>query len=106
MTDGNLSYRGIVDSVVLPNIGLFSYVVAIGETLLGIALILGLATRYAAFAGAFLVINFWFAKGEGFFGPMNHDVVWMSILLVLALMKAGHAYGLDAQLKNRYSFLA
>ena len=99
-------YRSFVDSVVLPNIGLFSYVVAIGENLLGIALILGLATRYAAYAGAFLVVNFWFAKGLGFFGAMNHDVVWMSILLVLALMKAGHVYGLDGHLKNKYSFLA
>ena len=99
-------YRGFIESVVLPNAGLFSSLVACGETVLGIALIIGLATRYAAYAGAFLVINFWFAKGLGFFGAMNHDVVWLSILLVLALMKAGHVYGLDGQLKNKYSFLA
>ncbi|MCH8930349.1 MAG: DoxX family protein, partial [Proteobacteria bacterium] len=48
-------YRGFIESVVLPNAGLFSYLVACGETVLGIALILGLATRYTAFAGAFLV---------------------------------------------------
>ena len=99
-------YRAFIDSVVLPNAGLFSYLIACGETALGIGLILGLATRYSAYVGVFLVINFWFAKGLGFFGAMNHDVVWMSILLVLALMKAGHVYGLDSQLKSRYPFLA
>jgi thiosulfate dehydrogenase [quinone] large subunit len=99
-------YRSFVDAVVLPNAGLFSYLVALGEAFLGIALILGLATRYAAYAGAFLVINFWFAKGGGFFSAMNHDAVWMMILLFLALMKAGQVYGLDGQLKNKYSFLA
>ncbi len=99
-------YRGFVESVVLPNIGLFSYLVAWGEFFLGIALILGLATRYAAYVGVFLVINFWFAKGDGFFSAMNHDVVWMMILLFLALMKAGQVYGLDAQLKNKYPILA
>ncbi len=99
-------YRAFIESVVLPNAGLFSYLVALGETALGITLILGLAMRYVPYAGVFLVANFWFAKGLGFFGAMNHDVVWMSILLVLALMKAGHVYGLDAQLKSRYPFLA
>ena len=99
-------YRTFIDSVVLPNAGLFSYLIACGETALGIGLILGLATRYSAYVGVFLVINFWFAKGLGFFGAMNHDVVWTSILLVLALMKAGHVYGLDSQLKSRYPFLA
>jgi uncharacterized membrane protein YphA (DoxX/SURF4 family) len=46
-------YRVIVEAVIVPMQGLFAFLVAYGELALGMALIIGLATRYAAFAGAF-----------------------------------------------------
>ena len=57
-------YRGFLESVVVPYKGLFAVLVGWGELFLGLALILGLMTRYAAFAGAFMVLNFWLAKGQ------------------------------------------
>ncbi len=95
-------YQGLIDSVFLPNAGVFSFLVAWGELALGIALILGVATRYASFAGAFMVANFWFAKGEGFF---QNDAIWLVIFLVLALVPAGKALGLDKILSKRFAFL-
>ena len=50
-------YKPIVEHVIVPASGVFSFLVAWGEVFLGIALIIGLATRYAAFAGAFMVAN-------------------------------------------------
>ena len=99
-------YRGFLESVVLPYKGVFAFLVGWGELLLGIALILGLATRYAAFAGAFLVLNFWFAKGQGVLDAQNHDIIWFVILIVLGGLHAGRTMGLDAKLSGKYKFLA
>jgi thiosulfate dehydrogenase [quinone] large subunit len=99
-------YRPFVDSVVLPNQGLFAFLVAYGEFALGIALILGLATRYAAFAGAFMAANFWFAKGQGMLEGQNHDIIWVVILIVLGGLHAGRTMSLDQRLVGRFKFLA
>jgi len=98
-------YRPFIEAVVLPNSGIFAAMVAWGELLIGLALIVGLATRYAAVAGAFLVANFWFAKGEPVLAGSNHDVIWLVILIVLALIPAGRVAGLDDGLSDRMPFL-
>ena len=99
-------YRPFLDSVVAPNAGVFAFLVSFGEVFLGVALIVGLATRYAAFAGAFLVLNFWLAKGQGPLDAQNHDVIWFVILVVLGGLHAGRTFGLDRKLSKRYGFLA
>jgi thiosulfate dehydrogenase [quinone] large subunit len=87
-------YRPFLESVVLPGKELFAVLVAWGELAIGLALILGLATRYAAFVGAF-----------GVFAGANHDVVWCVILIVLGLIPAGKIAGLDDGLSDRLPFL-
>jgi thiosulfate dehydrogenase [quinone] large subunit len=99
-------YRVIVETVVLPMQGLFGFLVAYGELALGMALIIGLATRYAAFAGAFLVLNYWLAKGQGILDGQNHDVVWFVILVVLGGLHAGRVLSVDQKLVKRFRFLA
>ena len=98
-------YRPFIETVVLPNSGIFAAMVAWGELFIGLALIVGLATRYAAVAGAFLVANFWFAKGEPFLAGSNHDVIWLVILIALALIPAGRVAGLDDGLSDKMPFL-
>lgn len=98
-------YRSFIESVVLPNRELFAALVSWGELAVGIGLVLGLATRYAAFVGAFMVLNFWFAKGAGFLDGTNHDVVWLFVLLALGLVPAGRIAGLDDGLSYRMPFL-
>lgn len=98
-------YRPFIESVVLPNKGLFAGLIAWGEFAVGIAMIFGLATRYAAAVGTFLVLNFWFAKGQGFFGGTNHDVVWLIIFVVLGIVPAGRIAGLDDGLSDKLPFL-
>ena len=98
--------RPFLESVVLPNNGIFAVLVAWGELALGVALVLGLATRYAAIAGAFMVAMFWFTKGQSFLDAQNHDAVWFMILVVLAAVHAGRAHSLDARLRDRFRFLS
>jgi len=99
-------YRVIVEAVIVPMQGLFAFLVAYGELALGMALIIGLATRYAAFAGAFMVLNFWLAKGQGVLDAQNHDVVWFVILIVLGGLHAGRVLSVDQKLVKRFRFLA
>lgn len=98
-------YQAFIESVVLPYKTAFAGLVSWGEFAIGLAMILGLATRYAAAAGALLVLNFWFAKGQGFFAGTNHDAVWLVIFVVLGLIPAGRIAGLDDGLSDRLPFL-
>lgn len=99
-------YRTLIEIIVLPVQGLFAFLVSWGELALGMALIVGLATRYVAFAGAFMVLNFWLAKGQGVFAGQNHDVVWFVILIVLGSLHAGRVLSVDQKLVKRFRFLA
>jgi thiosulfate dehydrogenase [quinone] large subunit len=99
-------FRPFLEAVVLPNAGVFAFLVAWGELLMGIALIVGLATRYAAIGGALMVSAFWFTKGQGFLAAQNHDSIWLVILIALAAVHAGRAFGLDERLAGRFRFLA
>jgi len=99
-------FRPFLEGVVLPNAGLFAFLVAWGELLVGIALVIGLATRYAAVAGALMVAAFWFTKGQGFLDAQNHDSIWFVIFIVLAAVHAGRTLGLDERLGRRFRSLA
>jgi uncharacterized membrane protein YphA (DoxX/SURF4 family) len=98
-------FRPFLESVVLPNKLLFAYLVAWGELLIGITLILGLATRYAAIAGAVMVSAFWFTKGQAFLAAQNQDSIWLMIFILIAGVHAGRVFGLDARLADRFRFL-
>lgn len=99
-------FRPFLESVVLPNKGLFAFLVSWGELAIGIAMILGLATRYAAIAGAIMLASFWFAKGQSLFSGQNHDAIWFFIFIVLAGLHAGRVMSLDQKLADRFKFLA
>ncbi len=68
----------------------FAKVVAVGELLIGVALILGLFTGLAAFMGGFMNWNFMMA-GSASVNPMFFAI---SVLLVLAWKVAGY-FGAD-----------
>ncbi len=68
----------------------FGKVVAVGEVVIGVALILGLFTGLAAFAGGFMNWNFMMAGTAS----TNTLLFALAVLLILAWKVAGH-YGLD-----------
>ncbi len=98
--------RAFLESVVLTNAGFFGFLVSWGELLVGLALIVGLATRYASVAGAIMVAAFWFTKGQGVLEGQNHDIIWFVIFIVLATVHAGRLHSVDAKLADRFRFLA
>ncbi|PAE15955.1 Crp/Fnr family transcriptional regulator [Virgibacillus sp. 7505] len=90
-----------LEQVALPNAGLFSFLVMWGEILVGIALILGVFTNFAALMG--ITMNFAFL----FSGTVstNAQMVLLTIFLLVAGANAGR-YGLDRwvmpYLRNHY----
>src|SRR5690625_752562 len=79
-----------LEAVALPNAGLFSFMVCWGEVLVGIALILGIFTNFAALMG--ITMNFAFL----FSGTVstNAQMVLLTVFLIVAGFNAGR-YGLD-----------
>ena len=75
--------------------------IPVGQTLIGLGLILGALTRTAAFFGAFLMTFFYFINGET--GGWAHGVVTGELLGIvifgmIATLGAGRVLGIDAYL--------
>ncbi|MFC7235839.1 DoxX family protein [Halosegnis marinus] len=67
-----------------------------GEVLIGLGLIVGLATRLAAFFGAFMMLMFYFGNWSIEHGVINGDFAYMLVFLAVAAFGAGRILGLDA----------
>jgi len=83
-------YADFLKSAVIPNAAVFSNAVAVGELLVGVALILGIFTGIAAFFGAFMNMNYLFAGTVS----TNPLMFLLQLFLILAWRVAGF-YGLD-----------
>lgn len=83
-------YAGFLESFVIPNATLFSYLVVFGEIAVGLGLIFGLFTGIAAFFGGFMNASFIFAGTAG----ANPLMFILATWIVLAWRVAGY-WGLD-----------
>ena len=80
------------------NAGLMSVIdtlVVFGECAIGIALILGLATRFAGLSGAVMMTLFFVANWSFANGPFNEQLMYGVIAGTIAYVGAG-AYALDS----------
>lgn len=85
-------YAWLIENAWLPADTFFSYLVAIGELAVGIALITGVLTLAAAFLGALMNLNFMLAGALG--GGENPIMLVLSGLLLVA-GPAAYVYGVD-----------
>ena len=83
-------YAVWLKDVILPNASLFSHVVAYGEVLVGLGLILGIFTGIAAFFGSFMNMSYLFAGTIS----VNPVMVLIQLFIILAWRVAGW-FGLD-----------
>lgn len=83
-------YAYFIKTVALPNAEVFSYLVSFGEFFVGIGLILGALTGFAAFFGVFMNLNYLLA------GTVSVNPTWLilELPLMLAWRTAGRL-GLD-----------
>ena len=100
-------WRSVLQSVVLPHAPVFAWTVALGELLLGIALLLGFLTRVAAAAGVALLLTILLGQT---YVPGSSWAAWVTaglttkfaILLLLSIVAAGYgAWGLDGRRRGK-----
>lgn len=87
----SVRYADLVQNYFLPNAALFSYLVTAGEILVGVALIVGLFTRFAALMGVLMNLAYLFAGTTS----TNPQMVVVGMAVLLAGGIAVSYYGLD-----------
>jgi thiosulfate dehydrogenase (quinone) large subunit len=70
--------------------------VVFGEVAIGVALILGFATRFAGVAGTLMMGLFFVASWDFAHGLVNEQFLYAIVAAFVAYAAAGEAYGLDA----------
>ena len=94
-------YVPFLEGWVLPNAGLFAFLVTWGEFLTGISLTFGAATRLGAGVGIFLAINYALLYGNPFYPPTgNWAYVWYFAVLLIGA--GGRSFGVDTYLARRW----
>lgn len=73
-----------------------NFIVPFGQIAIGAALILGLATRFAAVMGFLMMAGFTIAAWDFAHGVVNQTVLLGTAALVLGVIRAGEVYGVDA----------
>lgn len=101
-------FRSFMESTVVPNAELFAQLVRFGELTVGVALVLGLLTNFAAIGSIFLSANILLSQGgvglgTGLGSPefVNVNVLVALISLVILLSPAAKALSVDAGLARR-----
>lgn len=84
-------YASLAQNVFLPNATVFSYMVAYGELLVGLALILGIFTRFSALMGVLMNLSYLLAGSSS----TNPQMLVVGLSIVLAGGVAAGFYGLD-----------
>lgn len=99
---GHAFYQGFVQQVLLPVAPTLAVLVTWGEIVVGVALLMGLLTRFSAAMASLLAVNYMFAKGAWFWTPGSSDAAYVAIGLAILIGAAGRTLGLDALLARRW----
>ncbi|MBM6617004.1 DoxX family protein [Bacillus suaedaesalsae] len=83
-------YATFLKEVALPNVEIINFLIPWGEVLVGVGLIVGLATVPALLAGAFMNLNFLLA------GTVSTNPILYTVTVILLMLgTATYFYGLD-----------
>jgi thiosulfate dehydrogenase [quinone] large subunit len=95
-------FKTFLTGVVVPHQLVFAELVAYGELLVGIALILGLLTKVGALGGVFLSLNYLFETGkfERHFGLMSFELMLAAVSLFILVTPANRFASVDAVLRR------
>ena len=99
-------FQILLDPSVLP---IINFMNKWGLTLLGVSLILGLFVRFSSLLGVLLMALYYLALGFPYPNPhsyiIDEHIIYISILLFFAAVKAGRVLGLDGKRVHHHSGL-
>jgi thiosulfate dehydrogenase (quinone) large subunit len=81
-------------------VGIINFLVVFGEITIGLALILGLVTRFAGIMGAVMMALFYLASWDFAHGFVNEQLMYGVSAGLLAVASAGRVWGLDAVIEK------
>jgi len=93
-----LFYKHFLESTVLTHSETFAHLTAVGETVTGLGLTLGLFTGIASLTGLILVINYGLATQWMSQGQQGFHIVLFAVMIAFFLARAGRTWGLDGRL--------
>lgn len=96
-------FKGFLLNFVVPHQAVFAELIAYGETLVGIALLLGLLTKIGAAGSIFLALNYFFATGKFtvYFGVESLELMAAAVGVLLLLTPSNRYASLDSVLLRR-----
>ncbi len=105
---GGAAQASILAPVVTPfadgaGLAFVNVAVPVGQTLIGLGLVVGGLTRVAAFFGAVLMTFFYFVNGPGgawAHGMVNGDLLALLLFVTVVVFGSGKVFGLDGYLRG------
>lgn len=95
-------YAKFVENVALPNAGVFTYIVPVGEVLVGVSLILGAFTIAGLLGGAFMNLNYLLAGTTS-----TNPILYTAAIILMAAGANAYKIGIDQLIisfwKKKYS---
>ncbi|MFB6251376.1 MAG: DoxX family membrane protein [Halobellus sp.] len=74
--------------------------IPLGETLIGLGLVVGALVRLASFFGAFLMVFFYLGNAAWSHGLVNGDLMGLLLFVTLGIFGAGRVLGLDSVIEE------
>jgi uncharacterized membrane protein YphA (DoxX/SURF4 family) len=88
-------YRNLIQNVFAPNALALSWLIMVGQILVGAAILTGTFTNFALLCGLFMNLNFILI------GEVNPSAFYVVIQVVLMVTNVGYSLGLDAILAKK-----
>ena len=97
-------FQSFLANVVIPNQHVFAELIAIGETLVGLSLILGLLTKAGALGGMFLSANYYLATGryKSHIGLESIELMLFVLSFFLLVTPSAGFLSLDDLIRRRF----
>ena len=94
-------YKAFVESTVLPNATAFAHLTALGESIAGLFLVLGLFTGAGSLIALLLVLNYGLATWHMSPASQGFHYTLAAVMVALFIGRAGMTWGLDGVLADQ-----
>jgi uncharacterized membrane protein YphA (DoxX/SURF4 family) len=88
-------YQSLLVSYVFPHAKMFAILAALGESVVGLSLLLGAFTNPLSIIGVFMILNFCLATSYGRPGNLIGHMVFIGLVGLFGACSAGRTWGAD-----------